>query len=86
MNALLLQVRVAVAPLVESCLPLMAAMVTRTRLSLDHLDASQLATATSVDPVFTVRRRPRFGRLKRPAAPAGRGRWRPLLRGPRVHP
>lgn len=58
------EVRVVVTPLVESN-SLTAVVGGRTRLTLEHLDASQLATATGSSPVFKVKRRPRFGRIKK---------------------
>lgn len=58
------EVRVVVTPLVESN-PLTAVVGGRTRLTLEHLDASQLATVTGSSPVFKVKRRPRFGRIKK---------------------
>nr|XP_045596227.1 chondroitin sulfate proteoglycan 4-like [Procambarus clarkii] len=58
------EVRVVVLPLVESK-PLIAAVGGRTCLSLEHLDASQLATTTGSNPVYKVKRRPRFGRIKK---------------------
>uniref|UniRef100_A0A0P4W161 Cadherin domain-containing protein n=1 Tax=Scylla olivacea TaxID=85551 RepID=A0A0P4W161_SCYOL len=58
------EVRVAVSPLIESN-PMTAVVGGRTRLTLEHLDASQLATVTGSSPVFKVKRRPRFGRIKK---------------------
>nr|XP_053643918.1 chondroitin sulfate proteoglycan 4-like isoform X2 [Cherax quadricarinatus] len=58
------EVRVVVLPLVESK-RLIAAVGGRTRLSLEHLDASQLAITTGSNPVYKVKRRPRFGRIKK---------------------
>ncbi|XP_053634278.1 chondroitin sulfate proteoglycan 4 [Cherax quadricarinatus] len=58
------EVRIVVVPLVETK-PLSAAIGGRTRLSLEHLDASQLATTTGSNPVYKVKRRPRFGRIKK---------------------
>lgn len=58
------EVRVVVIPLLESK-PLKAAVGSRTRLTLEHLDASQLAATTGSNPVYKVKRRPRFGRIKK---------------------
>ncbi|KAG7163020.1 Chondroitin sulfate proteoglycan 4-like 1, partial [Homarus americanus] len=58
------EVRVVVLPLVDSK-PLTAAVGGRTRLSLEHLDASELAMTTGSNPVYKVKRRPRFGRIKK---------------------
>ncbi|ROT64209.1 hypothetical protein C7M84_017860 [Penaeus vannamei] len=58
------EVRVVVTPLVETK-PLIATVGGRTRLTLDHLDASQLATITGSNPVYKVKKRPRFGKLKK---------------------
>nr|XP_053635834.1 chondroitin sulfate proteoglycan 4-like [Cherax quadricarinatus] len=58
------EVRVVVLPLIESK-PLMAAVGGRTQLSLEHLNASQLAATTGSNPLYKVKRRPRFGRIKK---------------------
>ncbi|XP_068247623.1 LOW QUALITY PROTEIN: chondroitin sulfate proteoglycan 4-like [Palaemon carinicauda] len=58
------EVRINVIPLVKSK-PLVAAVGGRTRLLLDHLDASQLAESTGSNPEYKVKRRPRFGKIKK---------------------
>ncbi|KAK4294140.1 hypothetical protein Pmani_033209 [Petrolisthes manimaculis] len=58
------EVRVVVTPLVESK-PLIASVGTRTRLTLNHLDASHLASTTGSNPIYEVKKRPRFGKIKK---------------------
>lgn len=58
------EVRINVIPLLKSK-PLIAAVGGRTRLSLEHLDASQLAESTGSNPEYKVKRRPRFGKIKK---------------------
>ncbi|CAL4067980.1 unnamed protein product [Meganyctiphanes norvegica] len=58
------EVRIVIMPLVEMN-PLIAAVGLRTRLTLEHLDASQLAATTGSNPIYKIKRRPRFGKIKK---------------------
>lgn len=59
-----IELRVIVRPLVDSK-PLNAVVGGRTKLTLQHLNASKLASVTDSMPMFRISRVPRLGRIKK---------------------
>ncbi|XP_012280685.1 chondroitin sulfate proteoglycan 4 [Orussus abietinus] len=59
-----LQIEIKVEPLMITG-PMIALVGEKNRITLRHMDATPLAKLTSSNPVYTVTRKPKYGRLKR---------------------